>query len=220
MKVSKLLLTASFMISILLTTPAFADSVKFIGATGPVVAGVYVTPYQLQDSGILGGATINVACDDYTDEVVPGETWNAKIETFSPSGTLSPGAKFAGLPNSNTLYDQAVYLYAQFLNGQADAAGTNYAIWGLFDNAVVGTGAYTSTDAATLLAGVTASNLSNFNFSPYQIITPTGPGSIGTNPQEFIYQDAPTPTPEPSSLLLLSSGLIGLGVMKRRIFLS
>jgi hypothetical protein len=219
-KASKLLLIMAFVSSILLANPAFADSVKFIGATGQVVAGVYVTPYQLQDSGILGGATINVVCDDYTDEVVPGETWNAKIETFSANGTLSPGAKFAGLPNSNMLYDEAVYLYAQFLNGQADAAGTNYAMWGLFDNAVVGSGAYASTDAATLLAGVTASDLSNFNFSPYEIITPTGPGSIGTSPQEFIYEDGPTPTPEPSSLLLLSSGLIGLGVMKRKIFLS
>ena len=220
MKASKLFLSTAFISAVLVSSPAFGDSVKFIGATGPVVGGVYVTPYQLQESGILGGATINVICDDYSDEVVPGETWNAKIETFSANGTLSPGAKFAGVPNSNTLYDEAVYLYSEFLSGQADAGGTNYAIWGLFDHSVVGSWPYDSTDAAQLLAGITSSDLSNFNYSPYEIITPTGPGSIGTNPQEFIYKDSPKPTPEPSSLLLLSGGLLGLGLLKRKAFQS
>jgi hypothetical protein len=217
---SKLLLTAFFISSISLATPAFADSVKFIGATGPVVGGVYVAPYQLQDSAILGGATINVICDDYSDDVRSGETWTAQLETFTSNGTLSAGALFAGLPNSTTLYDKAVYLYSEFLNGSADAAGANYAIWGLFDSSVVGGSAYASTDAATLLAAITQSELNNFDFSPYDIITPVGNGSTGTRPQEFIYKDPPAPAPEPSSLLMLSSALIGLGFMKRKVFCS
>jgi hypothetical protein len=39
---------------------------------------------------------INVVCNDFSDDVVPGETWNAMIETFSPNGVLSPGAMFGG----------------------------------------------------------------------------------------------------------------------------
>jgi hypothetical protein len=220
MKASKLFFAALFVGFVLLATPAFADNVTFIGATGPVVGGVYVAPYQLQDSAILGGATINVICDDYSDDVVPGETWNAQIENFSSSGTVSPGALFSGVANSTTLYDDAVYLYSELLNGSADAAGVNYAIWGLFDPSVVGGSAYASTDAATLLAGITQSELNNFNFSPYELITPVGDGSTGTQPQEYIYQDTPTATPEPSSMLLLSSGLIGLAFMKRKVFAS
>lgn len=220
MKASKLFLAALFIGSISLAVPAFADSVTFIGATGPVVGGVYVAPYQLQDSAILGGATLNVVCDDYSDEVVSGETWNGQIENFSSNGAVSAGALFSGVANSTTLYDDAVYLYSEFLNGSADAAGVNYAIWGLFDPSVVSGSAYASTDAAGLLAGVTQSELNNFNFTPYELITPTGNGSTGSRPQEYIYQDAPTPTPEPSSLLLLSSGLISLGFVKRKLFRS
>jgi hypothetical protein len=215
MKASKLFLSMLFVGLMFLATPAFADNITFIGATGPVVGGVYVAPYQLQDSAILGGQTINVICDDYSDDVVPGETWNAQLETFSANGTPSSGALFASVPNSTTLYDDAVYLYSEFLNGSADGAGVNFAIWGLFDPSVVGGSAYSSTDAAALLAGITPSDLSNFNYSSYDLITPTGNGSTGSRPQEYIYQDA-TSAPEPSSLLLLSSGLIGLGFMKRK----
>src|SRR5271157_948997 len=117
---SKLLLTAFFMSSILLATPASADSVKFIGATGPTVDGVYVAPYQLQDSAILGGATIDVICDTYANEVVSGETWNATLETFNANGTLNGTALFSSMPGSQTLYDTAVYLSAEFLNHTAD----------------------------------------------------------------------------------------------------
>jgi len=83
---------------------------------------------------------------------------------------------------------------------------------------VVGGSAYASTDASTLLAAITQSELNHFDFSPYDIITPVGNGSTGTRPQEFIYQNGPVPSPEPSSLLMLSSALIGLAFMKRKVF--
>jgi PEP-CTERM motif len=215
MKASKFLFIALFAGLILLATPALADSVEVIGATGPVVGGVYVAPYQIQDSAIQGGATINVVCDDFRDDIVVGETWNATIETFSSNGVVSSGAMFDdGSAASQTNYDTAVYLYSQYLSGAADAAGMNFAIWGIFDPSVVGTDPYNSTDAAALLAGVTSSDLTSFSdYSSFGLITPTGNGSTGTQPQEFIYS-----TPEPSSLLLLSSGLIGLGFVKRKVF--
>ena len=92
MKTSTFFLTALFVGLFSLATPAFADNVELIGATGPVVNGVYVAPYQIEDSAIQGGATINVICDDFSDDVVAGETWNGSIETFGSDGTVGPGA--------------------------------------------------------------------------------------------------------------------------------
>jgi hypothetical protein len=201
------------LLSIMLVTPspAAADNVTFVGATGPIVGDVYTAPYQLQVSTILGGATINTICDDFGNEVLSGETWTAQVETFSASGVLSPGAMFAGFANSTTLYDEAAYLYSNFLNGSADVAGTNYAIWGLFDSSVTSTSAYSSTDAASLLSMITSSDLAGFNYSPYEVITPVGNGSIGTLPQEYIYANAVS-TPEPGTLPLALSGIGLLGL--------
>jgi PEP-CTERM motif len=213
MRLSKVFLAALFIGSIAFAAPAFADSVKLIGTSGSVVGGVYVAPYQLQDSSIQGGATINVVCDDYYNDVVPGETWKATTEMFSSNGSIS-GALFSGQPNSKTSYDTAIYLYAEYLSGKADAAGMNYAIWGIFDPSVVNTSAYKSTDAATLLSAVTTLDLTSFQYySSYGLITPTGLGSIGTEPQEYIFT-----TPEPSALLLLASGLFALAFLKRKSF--
>src|ERR1700735_641120 len=213
MRLSKLFLAALFIGFISFATPAFADSVKLIGTTGNVVGNVYVAPYQLQDSSIQGGATINVVCDDYYNDVIPGETWTATTEMFSSNGSIS-GALFSGMPNSKTSYDTAIYLYAEYLSGKADAAGMNYGIWGIFDPSVVNTSAYKSTDAATLLSAVTTLDLTSFQYySYYGLITPTGVGSTGTEPQEYIF-----PTPEPSALLLLASGVFALAFLKRKSF--
>ena len=74
----------------------------------------------------MGGATINVICDAYANEVVPGETWNAQIETFNSNGTLNGTALFSTMTGSQTLYDDAVYLYSELLTLSLIHISTNH----------------------------------------------------------------------------------------------
>jgi hypothetical protein len=192
-----------------LSSGAKADTIQFLGATGPVVGGVYVAPYQLS---INGGAPINAICDDFADHVTSGEIWTATITSFPLNG-LFTGGLFGSHPQ---LYDEAIWLYSQFLFNGAPAGGINYAIWALFNSSVTGTSGFASSGAA---AWVTSANnwyngggVSSFNFSGYQIITPTSWSSSLGRPQEYISYS----TPEPGSLLLFGSGLIGIGGFIRR----
>jgi hypothetical protein len=215
----------ALILGLLIPTGARADTVTFLGTTGGSVGGFQIAPYQLKDTAILGGATLNVICDDFGDEVVANETWTGAIETFSAAGVLSPGAMFASLPNSNALYQVAVVLYSNNLNGWTSPAGTSYAIWGLFDPSVISSAAYAATDAAAVLAIVTPTELANFDWTgattghAYEVITPTSLGSTGSTPQEYIYQDnLPSPTPEPGTLVLFGSGLLGIvGIVRRKL---
>src|SRR6185437_15672564 len=52
---------------------------------GPASTGVYYYPYVLN----VNGVNMNVACDDYFDDVKMGESWQANVNTFANlSGTM------------------------------------------------------------------------------------------------------------------------------------
>jgi hypothetical protein len=196
---------------LLFVVPAFADpvNVQLTGVGGANQGGVYVTPYLLS---INGGTPINVICNDYSHDVWIGETWTANISTFS---NLS-GARFG--TQDTQQYDEAAWLYNQYLTGQSgySAGDVNFAIWALFNPAVIG-GAGWDSNAMTLLSNAgnwfNQTNGQGFNYSSFFIITPTD-SSLGSA-QEYI-----AATPEPGSLVLMSSGLLLLALFARKKFRS
>lgn len=154
----------------------FTNSTSNLG--GPAGNGVYYYPYQLTlNGGGYSDLALNVACDDYFNEVWLGETWNANVTSGSQvvSGSLSNTMFGSGIEaaltgsalglsslNAQTAYEMAFVLYSNFLpnnsNNTAINEAINFAMWDLFDNGsntaqTVGTGGVGSGTCQTAATG-------------------------------------------------------------------
>lgn len=192
--------------------PAMAGSVnvQITGVGGANQGGVYVAPYYLS---INHQPTFAVMCDDFSHEVTIGESWSGHISTFADLSNTRFGSADA------QQYNEAAWLYTKFMANPGQAGDINFALWALFTPSTTSSSGYTS-GAATwysdALAWYAAGGENTFNFYGFTIITPDN--LTGSNsPQEFLSY---SPTPEPSTLLLLCTGLLSLGSFGRKRFSS
>jgi hypothetical protein len=189
----------------LLSTIALADSstvnMKFLYPGTNVAGGYYTYPYYFS---INGGTATPLMCDTFVNHISQGESWSAHV-----SGLLSGKGLFG---KDFTDYKAAGIIYLGVMNGTISATNGNWAVWNLFDKGV-------TTDAAVLAIDKSALSSAKYasagQFKGLVIYTPIG-ATPGNGPQEFIGRRTPLTTPEPESLMLLSTGLAGIASLVRR----
>jgi hypothetical protein len=172
---------------------------QFNGASGYNSNGEYTYPYGFT----VSGQQANLMCISLNNEITPGETWKANVATV---------ASLWGTQNAN-LYDQAAWLLLQENSSGFDPA-INWVVWSLFAPSV---DLSPIPNAGNWLTAAQGQTFHAGEFSNVFVYTPVdGTQSWGGTPQTFLGYN--TPTPEPGSLMLMGSGILGLaGVLRRKV---
>ena len=179
---------------------AYADTVTLtLENVGPGnnSGGVYTYPYNFSVDGSSSYASL--MCFEYNNEIYEGETWTATVVPINSSSSQEDL--------------ELTYLFSVASNPstpEPTVSDAQWAAWELFD---IGLNAPDQNGVSALRVTTELTDAGNADYSDfysgYALYIPidgSQPSADGL-PQSFV---GPAPTPEPSSLVLLGSGLLTL----------
>ncbi len=177
------------------------------GTNNPPGGSAQIYPYSFQLNTASGASTVNLMCLNYNREITAGETWSVTEESIPTGSSLT-----------DLDYRADAILYSEVLHPPVgvSASEIQYAEWSIFDSTDLNgnplfdlTARILATDA--LFEASNQQLIRSGYFNQFALYIPSNDTLSG--PQEFI---GTATTPEPSSLMLFGSGLIGMAGMIRR----
>jgi len=177
---------------------ARADSVTLVSIGTNTFQGTSAGPY----SGLLNGDPISMMCLSFNRHVQVGQTWDVAVNMLDAAGVAN--ALYGGQANALLKYQRAAWLYDQLTASPNQASAIQGAIWNIFNASTPDTAASIQWFSAAMNA-----NLAGYDFSRFRILTPSDRSKYG--PQEMM-----TTVPEPMTMLLLGSGLLGVAAKVRK----
>jgi hypothetical protein len=225
MRLKSSLIALSFALICFIPRITFADTLTLTAVGGQSTDGVYVYPYVFTVTGPgIDATNLSMSCLNFDREVTVGESWTANAVAVSSIGS-------AGLDGeSQQSYIEDAWLYNQYAQATTaqQISDIQFAIWDVMDptSALTSESGYTSgysSSAASLdTQALAAYNSGSWSFDANDttLVPVSWPSSDG-QPQIFMVDPMPSATPEPSSLILLGTGLLGtVFVMRRKLQLA